>query len=281
MLSAKLLIAAAAAAAVSAVPFHLSNVFGSSMVLQRNKPVPIWGWANAGTTVQTTFQGTTYNATADSTGLWKLTLPSQPANAVPSTLAFTASTGESQTLSDVLFGDVILCSGQSNMEVTVNWAANATAEIAAANNYPLIRITSGPEQGSFNLNTVTPGPYNELAVTNLPWSHATNITVGCLVAGCSGWNYLSAACWFTVRDTFDALGGSVPMGAIAQTYGGTSIQWWSPAEALAQCDAPPGSACCNYGGNSSCLYDSQIAPYTIGPTGLTAALWYQGEQNGA
>jgi hypothetical protein len=60
---------------------------------------------------------------------------------------------------------------------------------------------------------------------------------------------------------------------------GTSIQWWSSPSALASCPATPGSACCSYGGNNSCLYNAQIAPLLLGPTSLAGFLWYQGEQN--
>lgn len=126
---------------------------------------------------------------------------------------------------------------------------------------------------------MTNGPYDQLAVTDLPWSISSNVTVGCLTAGCSGWNYFSAACWFTLKNTYDMLNGTVPLGGVAQTYGGTSIQWWSSTEAIAACDTPAGSACCNYGGSNSCLYDTQIAPYTIGPMQFSGILWYQGEQN--
>ena len=92
-------------------------------------------------------------------------------------------------------------------------------------------------------------------------------------------------CWFALRDTFElnaARGEVVPLGGIVQCYGGTSVQWWSSADALAACPlsaSNPGSACCNYGGNASCLYNAQIAPYTLGPTQLSAVYWYQGEQN--
>ena len=88
-----------------------------------------------------------------------------------------------------------------------------------------------------------------------------------------------------MRDTFNlnaARGEVVPLGGIVQCYGGTSIQWWSSAEALAACPLSatnPGSACCGYGGNASCLYNSQIAPYTLGPMQLSAVYWYQSEQN--
>jgi sialate O-acetylesterase len=279
--------AAASAAALTPVSagsstFHISNVFGSHMTLQRNKPIPIWGWGDAGAGVNVVFNGQKYSTPIDKTGFWKVVLPAMQASFTPATITATQNTtGASQTLEDVLIGDVVLCSGQSNMEFTVNAAANASAEIQAANLYPHIRITSGPLQGAFNLNNVSAGPYKELAVIDLPWSVANNVTVGC--PGCQGWNYFSAACWFTIRsisDELSARGELVPLGAIAQTYGGTSIQWWSSAEAIGSCDTPPGSACCSYGGSNSCLYDSQIAPYTLGPTALSGYLYYQGEQNG-
>lgn len=87
--------------------------------------------------------------------------------------------------------------GQSNMQFTVNVAFNATEEIQAANNYPGIRITSG--SNSFQLNSITPGPYSQLDTISLPWSVADNVTVGCLASGCGGWNYFSAACWYTLK----------------------------------------------------------------------------------
>ena len=88
-------------------------------------------------------------------------------------------------------------------------------------------------------------------------------------------------CWFYLRDTFlanQAQGEVVPLGGVVQSYGGTSIQWWSSTEALAKCPlaaSNPGSACCGYGGSASCLYNSQIHPYTLGPTQFSAVFWYQ------
>ena len=169
------------------------------------------------------------------------------------------------------------------MEFTTNDVVNASAEVQAANAYPFIRVTSGPLQGAFDLRDITPGPKAELAVTDLPWSVANNVTVGG-VGNKGGWDYLSAACWLTLRTLADrnaAAGAAEPLGGAVQCYGGTSIQWWSSSQALAQCDIAhnPGSACCSYGGNASCLYDTQIAPYTLGPMAFAAALWYQGEQN--
>ena len=85
----------------------------------------------------------------------------------------------------------------------------------------------------------------------------------------------SAVCWFAARELFDSLGGSVPVGAIDQSYGGTSIQFWMSAEALEQSDAPVATQCCGQNGGPSCLWNTQIYPYTIGPTQLRGVLWYQ------
>lgn len=108
---------------------------------------------------------------------------------------------------------------------------------------------------------------------------ANNLTIGG-VGDSGGWDYFSAACWFTLKNTADAnaaAGAPVPLGGIVECYGGTSVQWWSGPAALAACPVAenPGSACCNYGGNNSCLFNAQIAPYTIGPTRVAGFLWYR------
>ena len=92
-------------------------------------------------------------------------------------------------------------------------------------------------------------------------------------------SYVSAVCWFTVRDLADMLGGKVPVGGIDQSYGGTSIQFWMGASSIAESQAPVATQCCGQNGGASCLYNTQIHPYTLGPMQFAAALFYQGEQN--
>ena len=269
------------AALNAAQPSLISNVFGSHMALQRDAPIPIWGWTTPGASVSVNLGKATLPGTADPSGLWKVIFSSQPAWTVVSLTVTVPSTGASSTLTDIIFGDLIFCSGQSNMEYTTNDVVNASSELFLANNYPFIRVTSGPLQGKLDLHLIGPLPYLELVAIDLPWSIASNETIGG-VGGGGGWDYFSAACWFSLKGVADAniaAGESVPLGGIVQSYGGTSIQYWSSTEALATCPPAPGSACCNYGGNASCLYNAQIAPYTIGPTGLSAFIWYQGEQN--
>lgn len=264
---------------VAGTDFHISNVFGSHMVLQHSRSVPVWGWDTAGNEVTITFEGTKYSGTAASDGLWRIELAPMRASLQAYTLEFINSNNEKVSLEDVLFGDVFLCSGQSNMEYTVNNVINGAEEVQAANNYPYIRLTSGPLQGAYSLDSVTKGDYSELGVTDLPWSVASNTTIA--QPGQTDWNYFSAVCWFSIRNVFDLLNGTTPIGGVVQAYGGTSIQYWSSPDAIEQCSSvyAPGTDCCGWGGYDSCLYYSQIAPYTIGPTQFKQVLWLQGEQN--
>jgi hypothetical protein len=95
--------------------FSISASLGDNMVLQRApQAATVWGFAAPGTTVKTTFLGDVYTSTAGADTIWRQALPPQPATTTPATITFTASTGESGSLSNVLFGDVFFCSGQSS-----------------------------------------------------------------------------------------------------------------------------------------------------------------------
>ena len=85
------------------------------MVLQRTQPATVWGFAAPGTLVKTTFLGTDFSSTAGPDAVWRQALPAQPATSAPTTITFTASTGEpALAMANVLFGDVYFCSGQSS-----------------------------------------------------------------------------------------------------------------------------------------------------------------------
>eukprot|EP01045_Picozoa_sp_COSAG04_P019619 COSAG04_NODE_1923_length_5214_cov_2.101642_2_plen_479_part_00 len=101
------------------VSFALAKSLGDGMVLQRAPGTArVWGFAPAGTTVVVTFKGKNLTATADSSKVWRQALPPQPASSVPTTITFASSDGGNASLRGVLFGDVHLCSGQSNSEST-------------------------------------------------------------------------------------------------------------------------------------------------------------------
>ena len=123
--------------------FNLSNTLGDGMVLQRApQRAVVWGFAHPSiTNVTAIFMGKPLLPAATvntSTGVWRQILPATAASLVPTTLAFTGSDGSTQHLRNVLFGDVLLCSGQSNMQYTpksMSGMNNATAEIASADAY--------------------------------------------------------------------------------------------------------------------------------------------------
>ena len=91
---------------------RFSNTLGSHMVLQRDRPVPIWGFDTPGNIVEVTFSGRTMKATAaDISGFWRVVLPEQSASMIGRTIVATSSSGEVK-IEDVVFGEVILCSGK-------------------------------------------------------------------------------------------------------------------------------------------------------------------------
>ena len=120
--------------ALHAAELKLSAIFSDHMVLQRKLAVPIWGAATPGEEITVEFAGQKKTATADGIGKWLVRLDPLSASAEPRTLK-----ANGMVITDVLVGDVWLCSGQSNMGVSVRGSANPEQEIAAAQ-YPSIRL---------------------------------------------------------------------------------------------------------------------------------------------
>ena len=145
---------ASPAQASAASTFQLSSTLGSNMVLQQAPAsAVVWGFAAPGVTVTTTFAGKALDpaATTDATGLWRQALPPTAASKQEQTISFSSSDGGSAEMTGVLFGEVFLCGGQSNMAYTPRSMAgmnNMTAEIAAAD---------APQYGDIRLFTVGQG----------------------------------------------------------------------------------------------------------------------------
>jgi sialate O-acetylesterase len=127
------------------------------------------------------------------------------------------------TLHDVLFGDVWVCSGQSNMQLTVNMIYNGSEEIANAGNYPKIRVFTAALKSAAS-------PIEELLGIDLNWSVASPQSIGG-----PDWKYMSAVCWLYGRMIHQALDGR-PIGLIAASWGGTLIELWMPPKALQECN---------------------------------------------
>ena len=266
-------VAGATATLSSPVPDHgnafVSRIFGHGMVLQRAPQQAVLnGHSTVGATVTTNFNGAVFKTTADSTGVWRQKLPATEANVTQAyTLTFMSSSGERAALNGVLFGDVYVCGGQSNMAFSVPGLTNATAEAARADAYPHIRLFT--VDGS----TRTDGPVDDLQTFKQNWSIASNTTI----ARNGEFGYFSAVCWLFGRDIADSLNNTVPLGLISNNVGGTPIERWLPSTPLPGSEA--WSACNRTDPHHNDLYNTMIYPYTIGPLSVTGFTWYQGESN--
>ena len=115
--------------ALALADVRLPSVFSSHMVLQRDVPLPVWGWADPGEQVTVQFRDQVAHTRANTAGEWQVALPEAVAGG-PDVL--TVSGTNTVAFQDVLVGEVWLCSGQSNMEMGVAACLNAQEEIAAA-----------------------------------------------------------------------------------------------------------------------------------------------------
>jgi len=195
---------------LSEAEIRLPGFYGESMVMQRQAPIPIWGWADPGEEV-TVQLGAAEAVTgrANETGRWEVTLPAMEAIADGLELKFSSSTS-SFALSDVLVGEVWLCSGQSNMEWTVSASDNPEAEIAAAD-FPQIR--------QMKIAHLT---------NNLPLD---DVKGDWLVCSPETAGSFTAAGYFMARELHRELG--VPIGLLNISWGGTLIEPWTPIEGFA------------------------------------------------
>ncbi|MBT4819012.1 MAG: hypothetical protein HON70_25105, partial [Lentisphaerae bacterium] len=133
-------------AGLHAADLKLSGVFSDHMVLQRKKPVPVWGWATPGDQVTVQFAGQTKTVTVDAAGKWQVTLDPMPANADPQAMICTSSLRDRQSkisnrqsaIKDILVGDVFLLAGQSNMSWWLSSSTGGEEAIKRAD-YPWLR----------------------------------------------------------------------------------------------------------------------------------------------
>jgi sialate O-acetylesterase len=251
----------------------LPGVFSDHMVLQRDQAVPVWGTAEAGSKITVEFAGQKKSVVADSFNHWKILLDPIPASSNPRNLQI--SSFEFQvSFSDVLVGEVWLCSGQSNMQMPLGgWLPNcpidnSEAEIASAN-HPQIRLFDVPRVPS-----LTP-----MENSGACWSVCTPETV----------RSFSACAYYFGRKLQQDL--NVPVGLLLAAWGGTRIEPWTPPcgfETVAELQdlyqksqnltelskSPTGVPL-----DPSVLYNGMIHAQV--PFAIRGAIWYQGEANHA
>jgi sialate O-acetylesterase len=191
---------------------RLPKVFSSHMVLQQEKPLVVWGWAEPNEKVTVTLSTGSQEVQANERGEWKAVLPAMKAGG-PYTLTISGST--KVQFEDVMIGEVWLCSGQSNMEMGISAARDAQKEIAAAN-YPGIRLLKVAKSWK-------PEPQNDIEGT---WKACTPQTVAE-----GGWGGFSACAYYFGRELHQKLG--VTVGLIDSSWGGTRIESWTPPEGFA------------------------------------------------
>ena len=142
LLLAAVVITCCAAVSVRA-DVRLPKIFGDHMVLQREQPIPVWGWAEPGEKVSVRLgTGDAVSTVADDNGKWTVKLPAQQAGGP---VKLVVQGNNAVTLSDVLIGEVWICSGQSNMQWTVGNSNDFENEKAAAK-YPGIRHIAIPRR---------------------------------------------------------------------------------------------------------------------------------------
>ena len=126
---------------IEAFGLQLPSIFSDHAVLQRGMPVKVWGKSAADALVTVEISGNEYSTVANEVGNWTVVLPSFEAGG-PYDIRV-SSAGETCWIEEVLFGEVWLCSGQSNMEFKVKEAYDAANEMKRAD-YPMIRAVNVP-----------------------------------------------------------------------------------------------------------------------------------------
>ena len=240
-----------AAAAAAEDRLRFSRALGSHMVLQQAPArANIWGFgAPSGGQVVITLremaaagrQGrvvANVTTTARPDGRYAVVLPAQPSGprGSPTIHAIRAAAGgstEAAEIEDVLFGEVWVCGGQSNMAFSVGNSSNATAEIAAAAAFPHIRLFTASRH--YNKSSEA-APQQDLDVPPAqPWTVASPEAIG----GPWGTNF-SAVCWYTGRDIHIERGS--PVGLLSVNWGATVLSPWMPKAAIDACVVPSTAA---------------------------------------
>ncbi|QEG38391.1 hypothetical protein UC8_03480 [Roseimaritima ulvae] len=262
----------------AAAELRLAGIFGDSVVLQRDQPLTIWGWASGDQAVSVQFAGQTVNATSDAEGGWQAVLSPLPANQQGQTLTV-RSGDETVVLENVVVGDVWHASGQSNMAMTVAAVARrleAAKQHVATADLPNIRFRR------------VQGDAARQPLKDVPQGSGWTVCSSQTVAG------FSAAAFYFARELHSQV--NVPIGIIDTSRGGTPIEPFIPAEAFQShptlkrewtlgqhddlqgiWDLPGGVRARDANWLPARLFHSRLAP--LAKFSVRGTIWYQGESN--
>lgn len=226
----------------------VSNVFQSEMVLQREKPVRVWGWATPGEEVAVSFAGQVVKTNAKEDRTWQVELAPLAANRSPQQLTIQGN-AKTITLDNILIGDVWVLGGQSNMEFELSKVENGQLEIVSAN-YPEMRILTVPQGKG-------PEPVKNFARLHewSDWSGRHFRKGDWDVCSPEVVRELSAIGYVFARRVH--LASQVPIGVVDVSRGGTTVETWTPLNVLRSLESAPVQAKLNSFDESVAAWDAQ------------------------
>ncbi|XP_043532897.1 sialate O-acetylesterase isoform X1 [Chiloscyllium plagiosum] len=254
--------------------FRFGSYYADHMVLQKEPGrAVVWGYGAVGAiirvSVRTDNNTLTHEVTRVNQGVWNVFLrPFGPGGPFWIIAEQNYSRRvERIVLKDVYFGDIWLCGGQSNMEMTVLQIINASEVLSLASHYPYIRLfQAGLSESAEELNDL-----DSIAVQ---WSIPT-----AEILGQGNFTSFSAVCWLFGQYLYDKL--QYPIGLVESCWGGTPIEAWSSQRVLHKCEIPfsIGNRVNEKSGphQPTVLWNAMIHP--LRRMTITGAIWYQGEAN--
>ena len=242
--------------------FRMGSLFNNSMVLQRSKPVPVWGHGKPQEVVTVEFAGQKKSATADASGKWEVVLDPLQVSTKPQSMTVSSSLPDHHIeLNDILVGDVWLCGGQSNMggNAAENTPPEDRRKELLESDYPQLRTVAMPA-----LHRETPLA-NDASDASLSWKS---------IAGTSRGN--SAVGYFFGQAV--QVSQKIPVGLVYIIKAGSQVEQWMSQEVLKSIFTDGElNASCSGARLASGLYNGMVAP--VHPFPICGAFWYQGESN--
>ena len=240
----------------------LPKILGHNMVLQRDKPVSIWGFASPGEEVSVTFHNQTKKITADASGNWKITLEPLPTSSTPSTLTISGS--NTIRLNNILVGEVWFCSGQSNMEYTMR------------KNSKVVKADSSKNSPIDELQRANNAAIRIFLINNKNLRKPDPNHSGWSIARDSALRSFSAAAYFFAKELYDKL--HVPIGVIAAAMPGSPIEPFLYGTITSDLQTAAGRNNMTVDEtHPGKFYPNMIEP--VAPLAISGFLWYQGETN--